>query len=59
MGKGNRVLFWKDKWRGNVPFESSFPTLFRLSSVHYAVIADIVSRNGSNELNWNFGFEGD
>ena len=32
VGNGRRVRFWKDKWRGNAPLCTSFPSLFAIFS---------------------------
>ena len=40
IGKGDRMLFWKDVWHGNVPFMDRWPCLFAQEQSKNAVVAD-------------------
>ena len=41
VGKGNRVLFWTDKWCGNEALAQSYPQLFTLAGHKNAKICEV------------------
>ena len=41
MGNGRRLRFWKDKWRGNEPLCTSFPSLFAIALFKEAWVEDV------------------
>ena len=41
VGNGRRVSFWRDKWCGDSPLCSSFPSLFALTIDKEASVADV------------------
>nr|CAN74793.1 hypothetical protein VITISV_000043 [Vitis vinifera] len=41
VGKGNRVLFWTDKWCGNEALSQSFPQLFTLAGHKNAKVCEV------------------
>ncbi|RVW79938.1 LINE-1 reverse transcriptase-like [Vitis vinifera] len=41
VGKGNRVLFWTDKWCGNEALAQSYPQLFTLAGQKNAKICEV------------------
>ncbi|RVW22247.1 LINE-1 reverse transcriptase-like [Vitis vinifera] len=41
VGKGNRVLFWMDKWCGNEALSQSFPQLFTLAGHKNAKVCEV------------------
>ncbi|KAK9266383.1 hypothetical protein L1049_027285 [Liquidambar formosana] len=55
VGKGDRVRFWEDHWRGDASFCSLFPRLYRLSLAHNASISSMVSIE-SQSFRWDFKF---
>ena len=46
VGNSRRVSFWKDKWCGDDPLCTSFPSLFAISSAKEAWVADVWSHFG-------------
>ena len=46
MGNGRRVRFWKDRWYGDDPLCTSFPSLFAISSSKEAWVEDIWNHSG-------------
>ena len=46
VGNGRRVRFWKDKWYGDYPLCTSFPSLFAISLDKEAWVADVWSHFG-------------
>ena len=46
VGNGRRVRFWKDKWCGDDPLCTSFPSLFAISLDKEAWVADVWSHSG-------------
>lgn len=43
VGNERRVKFWLDKWCGDEPLRSSFPSLFALTNSKEAWVADVWS----------------
>ncbi|RVW50024.1 Retrovirus-related Pol polyprotein from transposon RE1 [Vitis vinifera] len=41
VGKGNRVLFWMDKWCGNEALSQTFPQLFTLAGYKNAKVCEV------------------
>ncbi|RVW35575.1 Transposon TX1 uncharacterized 149 kDa protein [Vitis vinifera] len=41
VGKGNRVLFWTDKWCGNEALSQTFPQLFTLAGHKNAKVCEV------------------
>ncbi|RVW66281.1 putative ribonuclease H protein [Vitis vinifera] len=41
VGKGNRVLFWMDKWCGNEALSQTFPQLFTLAGHKNAKVCEV------------------
>ena len=41
VGKGNRVLFWTDKWCGNEALAQSYPQLFTLAGHKNAKVCEV------------------
>ena len=46
VGNGRRVRFWKDKWCGDDPLCTSFPSLFAISLDKEAWVVDVWSHSG-------------
>ncbi|XP_058734104.1 uncharacterized protein LOC131605811 [Vicia villosa] len=53
VGTGSRVLFWKCKWCGSIPFQLAFPTLFSISSQQNATVANMGKYMGDRWL-WSY-----
>lgn len=53
LGSGNKINFWKSIWLGNSPLFSSFPRLYKLSSIKDCYIRELYTiKDGS--VSWNF-----
>ncbi|XP_059599050.1 uncharacterized protein LOC132255193 [Vitis vinifera] len=52
VGKGNRVLFWTDKWCGNEALAQSYPQLFTLAGHKNAKICEVWDSSMS-QGGWN------
>lgn len=55
VGKGDRIRFWVDHWRGEAPCCSLFSRLYRLSLAHNFTISSMVSTE-SQSFGWDFKF---
>lgn len=55
VGKGDRVCFWEDHWRGNSPFYTLIPRLYRLSLSHNVSISTMASSDALS-FGWDFNF---
>jgi len=55
LGDGRRVLFWRDKWVGNVCLMDEFPRLFLLSNDKDGVVSVFFERR-AEDGGWNLGF---
>ena len=54
-GDGSRILFWHDKWTGDVPLKILYPQLFLCSANKEACISDVLSPPvGDNDRVWSF-----
>jgi len=42
------VSFWKDKWCGDIDFQSKFPLLYKLEKVKCCMVTDRISTSGFN-----------
>ena len=50
VGDGSRILFWHDKWTGDVPLKSLYPQLFVHSANKEACISNVLSPSvGDND----------
>ncbi|KAJ0837207.1 putative reverse transcriptase zinc-binding domain-containing protein [Helianthus annuus] len=57
IGNGERIIFWKDVWYGNVPFMDRWPCLFAQDQNKNAVVAVRFQQNGDRvgiASFWNF-----
>ena len=55
VGDGSRILFWHDKWTGDVPLKILYPQLFLCSANKEACISDVLSPPvGDNDRVWKF-----
>jgi len=52
LGKGNNILFWRDKWHGNYPFRELYPLLYSLSENQNGNVEDMGSWT-NNRWTWN------
>ena len=43
VGDGSRIVFWHDKWIGDVPLKIIYPQLFLCSANKEACISDVLS----------------
>lgn len=50
-GSNVKILFWKDIWCGNIPFQLKFPTLYNLEKIKCCTLLDRFSVNG---FTWNW-----
>ena len=58
VGDGSRILFWHDKWTGDVPLKSLYPQLFVRSANKEACISDVLSPLvGDNNRVWSLRFQ--
>ncbi|KAK1257956.1 hypothetical protein QJS04_geneDACA020218 [Acorus gramineus] len=48
LGKGDQILFWRDKWCGDLPFCVVFPNLFQLVKYKEATVTAV----WSEEADW-------
>ena len=57
VGDGPRILFWHDKWTGDVPLKILYPQLFLCSAKMEACISDVLSPSvGDNDRVWSLRF---
>ena len=57
VGDGSRILFWHDKWTGDVPLKILYPQLFLCSTNKEACISDVLSPPmGDNDRVWSLRF---
>lgn len=52
LGCGSKIRFWIDPWAGLLPFSSSFPCLFHLSSLQGSTISSFISPDSSWDLHF-------
>ena len=58
VGDGSRILFWHDKWTGDVPLKSLYTQLFVCPVDKEACIFDVLSALvGNNDRVWNLRFQ--
>ncbi|RVW27506.1 LINE-1 reverse transcriptase-like [Vitis vinifera] len=56
VGKGNRVLFWMDKWCGNEALSQTFPQLFTLAGHKNAKVCEVWDSSlGARRVESQFG----
>lgn len=55
VGNGERIHFWEDVWKGDIPLSDRFPRLYSLSRAHNSSILDMVV-SPSFHLGWDFRF---
>ncbi|KAG5622081.1 hypothetical protein H5410_007299 [Solanum commersonii] len=51
VGNGRKVVFWMDKWCGQVPLSQRFPDLYDLCQMQQATVAELW-----NDQGWNLHF---
>ena len=57
VGDGSRILFWHDKWTGDVPFKILYPQLFLYLANKEACISKVLSPPvGDNDRVWSLSF---
>ena len=57
VGDGSRILFWHDKWIGDVPLKILYPQLFLCSANKEACILEVLSPLvGDNDKVWSLMF---
>ena len=57
VGDGSRILFWLDKWTGDVPFKILYPHLFLYLANKEACISKVLSPPvGDNDKVWSLSF---
>ena len=57
VGDGSRILFWHDKWTGDVPLKSLYPQLFLCSANKEVCIPEMLSPPvGDNDRVWSLRF---
>ena len=57
VGDGSRILFWHDKWIGDVPLKILYPQLFLCSANKEACISEVLSPSvGDNDKVWSLRF---
>ena len=57
VGDGSRILFWHDKWIGDVPLKILYPQLFLCSANKEACISEVLSPPvGDNDRVWSLRF---
>ena len=60
LGDGACILFWHDKWTGDVPFKILYPQLFLCSANKEACISEVLSPPvGDNDRVWSLRFQRD
>ena len=60
VGDGSRILFWHDKWTGDVPLKILYPKLFLCSANKEACIFEVLSPPvGDNDRVWSLSFHRD
>ena len=58
VGDGSRILFWHDKWTGDVPLKNLYPQLFLCSANKETCISDVLSPSmGDNDRVWSLRFQ--
>ena len=58
VGDGSRILFWHDKWIGDVPLKILYPQLFLCSANKEACISEVLSPPvGDNNRVWSLRFQ--
>ena len=55
VGDGGSIMFWKDVWLGNIPFQSLFPTIFRILCNKSEYLGDVLARFEDTQR-WGFLF---
>ena len=55
VGDGSTIKFWKDIWLGNVPLQSAYPTLFRITVNKSEFLSDVLARFEQSQR-WDFAF---
>lgn len=53
VGNGRKTSFWKDAWRGGMPFRDKYPRLFSTSNQKGESVGDMVGEPSPNVV-WNF-----
>lgn len=53
VGKGDRTLFWQDRWLGDATLQVSYPNLFRVSRRKQHTVRQFYSLDGNGQVNWN------
>ena len=57
VGDGSCILFWHDKWTGDVPLKILYPKLFLRLAKKEACISDVLSPSvGDNDRVWSLRF---
>ena len=60
LGDGACILFWHDKWTGDVPLKILYPQLFLCSANKEACISEVLSPPvGDNDRVWSLRFQRD
>ncbi|GFZ02650.1 hypothetical protein Acr_15g0012580 [Actinidia rufa] len=55
VGDGSTIKFWKDIWLGNLPLQSQFPTLYRITINKFEFLSDVYIRFEETQR-WDFLF---
>ncbi|KAJ9548692.1 hypothetical protein OSB04_021235 [Centaurea solstitialis] len=56
VGKGDKTMFWTDRWLGSSPLCSRFPDLYRLERNKSCTIANRRVLEGSGNYTWNWSW---
>lgn len=56
VGRGDKIMFWEDKWVGNVILKENFPRLYKLDKNPKALVGErgIQSTGGSWVWSWDW-----
>ena len=60
VGDGSRIIFWHNRWTGDVPLKILYPQLFLCSANKEACISEVLSPPvGDNDRVWSLSFHRD
>ena len=57
VGDGSHILFWHDRWIGDISLKMLYPQLYACSNNNEASISDVLChQGGGNDRFWNLRF---